>query len=253
MNLHGVRAIYGFEMARTGRTLMQSILSPVISTTLYFVVFGAAIGSRMAQVGGVDYGAFIIPGLVMLSILMQSVSNASFGIYFPKFVGTIYEVHSAPLSYIEVLLGYVGAAATKAIIVGAIIMITARLFVDYSIAHPAVMVVFLVLTTVTFSLLGFIIGIWADNFEKLQVVPLMIITPLTFLGGSFYTIDMLPPLWQKVSLLNPVVYLVSGFRWSFYGLADVNVGISVVATLVFLGLCLTGVWWIFRTGWRLKA
>ena len=253
MNLHGVRAIYGFEMARTGRTLMQSILSPVISTTLYFVVFGAAIGSRMAQVGGVDYGAFIIPGLVMLSILMQSVSNASFGIYFPKFVGTIYEVHSAPLSYIEVLLGYVGAAATKAIIVGAIIMITARLFVDYSIAHPAVMVVFLVLTTVTFSLLGFIIGIWADNFEKLQVVPLMIITPLTFLGGSFYTIDMLPPLWQKVSLLNPVVYLVSGFRWSFYGLADVNVGISVVATLAFLGLCLTGVWWIFRTGWRLKA
>lgn len=253
MNLHGVRAIYGFEMARTGRTLMQSIMSPVISTTLYFVVFGAAIGSRMSEVGGVSYGAFIIPGLVMLSILMQSVSNASFGIYFPKFVGTIYEVHSAPLSYIEVVMGYVGAAATKAIIVGAIIMLTAHLFVDYSIAHPAVMVLFLVLTTVTFSLLGFMIGIWADNFEKLQVVPLMIITPLTFLGGSFYTIDMLPPLWEKVSLLNPVVYLVSGFRWSFYGIGDVNIGVSLAATLVFLALCLTGVWAIFRTGWRLKA
>lgn len=253
MNLHGVRAIYGFEMARTGRTLMQSILSPVISTTLYFVVFGAAIGSRMTQVGGVSFAAFIIPGLVMLSILMQSVSNASFGIYFPKFVGTIYEVHSAPLSYIEVLMGYVGAAATKAIIVGVIILATARVFVDYSIAHPAVMILFLVLTTVTFSLLGFIIGIWADNFEKLQVVPLMIITPLTFLGGSFYTIDMLPPLWQKISLLNPVVYLISGFRWSFYGLADVSVGISLAATLVFLAMCLIGVWWIFRTGWRLKA
>ncbi|HET7268257.1 MAG TPA: ABC transporter permease [Oleiagrimonas sp.] len=253
MNLHGVRAIYGFEMARTGRTLMQSILSPVISTTLYFVVFGAAIGSSIAHVGGVSFAAFIVPGLVMLSLLMQSVSNASFGIYFPKFVGTIYEVHSAPLSYIEVLMGYVGAAATKAIIVGVIIMLTARLFVDYSIAHPAVMIVFLILTTITFSLLGFIIGIWADNFEKLQVVPLMIITPLTFLGGSFYTIDMLPPLWQKVSLFNPVVYLISGFRWSFYGLADVPVGISVVATLGFLVLCLVAVWWIFRTGWRLKA
>lgn len=253
MNLHGVRAIYRFEMARTGRTLMQSVLSPVVSTSLYFVVFGSAIGHRMHSIEGVSYAAFLVPGLVMLSLLMQSVSNASFGIYFPKFVGTIYEVHSAPLSYIEVLMGYVGAAATKAIIVGLIILGTARLFVDYSIAHPAVMVVFLVLTTVTFSLFGFIIGIWADNFEKLQVVPLMVITPLTFLGGSFYPIHVLPPLWQKVTLFNPVVYLISGFRWSFYDLADVNVGISVAATLGFLVLCLAGVWWIFRTGWRLKA
>ncbi|MGH8234128.1 MAG: ABC transporter permease [Rhodanobacteraceae bacterium] len=253
MNLHGVRAIYRFEMARTGRTLMQSVLSPVLSTSLYFVVFGSAIGSRITSVEGVSYAAFIIPGLVMLSLLTQSVSNASFGIYFPKFVGTIYEVHSAPLSYIEVLMGYVGAAATKAIAVGLIILGTARLFVDYSIAHPAVMIVFLVLTTVTFSLFGFIIGIWADNFEKLQVVPLMLITPLAFLGGSFYSINMLPPFWQKVTLFNPVVYLISGFRWSFYGLADVNIGISVVATLGFLVLCLAGVWWIFRTGWRLKA
>ncbi|MGH8599326.1 MAG: ABC transporter permease [Burkholderiales bacterium] len=253
MNLHGVRAIYGFEMARTGRTLMQSVLSPVLSTSLYFVVFGSAIGSRITSVEGVSYAAFIIPGLVMLSLLTQSVSNASFGIYFPKFVGTIYEVHSAPLSYIEVLMGYVGAAATKAIVVGLIILGTARLFVDYSIAHPAVMIVFLVMTTVTFSLFGFIIGIWADNFEKLQVVPLMLITPLTFLGGSFYSINMLPPFWQKVTLFNPVVYLISGFRWSFYGLADVNIGISVAATLGFLALCLAGVWWIFRTGWRLKA
>jgi ABC-2 type transport system permease protein len=216
-------------------------------------VFGSAIGSRISHVEGVSYAAFIVPGLVMLSLLMQSVSNASFGIYFPKFVGTIYEVHSAPLSYIEVVMGYVGAAATKAIIVGLIILGTARLFVDYSIAHPVVMVAFLVMTTVTFSLFGFIIGIWADNFEKLQVVPLMVITPLTFLGGSFYPIHVLPPLWQKVTLLNPVVYLISGFRWSFYGLADVNVGISVAATLGFLLLCLAGVWWIFRTGWRLKA
>jgi ABC-2 type transport system permease protein len=252
MNLHGVRAIYKFEMARTGRTLMQSVLSPVISTTLYFVVFGA-IGSRIHSIGGVGYTAFLVPGLVMLSLLMQSVSNASFGIYFPKFVGTIYEVHSAPLSYIEVVMGYVGAAATKATVVGLIILATARVFVDYSVAHPAVMILFLLLTTITFSLFGFIIGIWADNFEKLQVIPLMVITPLTFLGGSFYSIDMLPPLWQKVSLVNPVVYLISGFRWSFYGLADVNVGISVAATLGFLVLCLVGVWWIFRTGWRLKA
>ncbi|HET9818496.1 MAG TPA: ABC transporter permease [Rhodanobacteraceae bacterium] len=252
MNFHGVGAIYRFEMARTGRTLMQSVLSPVVSTSLYFVVFGAAIGSRITSVEGVSYAAFIIPGLVMLSLLMQSVSNASFGIYFPKFVGTIYEVHSAPLSYIEVVMGYVGAAATKAIIVGLIILATARVFVDYSIAHPVMMVVFLVLTTVTFSLFGFIIGIWADNFEKLQVVPLMVITPLAFLGGSFYSIHMLPPLWQKVTLFNPVVYLISGFRWSFYGLADVNVGVSVVATLGFLALCMWGVWWIFRTGWRLK-
>jgi ABC-2 type transport system permease protein len=252
MNIHGVGAIYRFEMARTGRTLMQSVLSPVVSTSLYFVVFGAAIGSRITNVEGVSYAAFIIPGLVMLSLLMQSVSNASFGIYFPKFVGTIYEVHSAPLSYIEVVMGYVGAAATKAIIVGLIILATARVFVDYSIAHPVMMVVFLVLTTVTFSLFGFIIGIWADNFEKLQVVPLMVITPLAFLGGSFYSIHMLPPLWQKVTLFNPVVYLISGFRWSFYGLADVNVGVSVAATLGFLALCMWGVWWIFRTGWRLK-
>ncbi|HEX7342259.1 MAG TPA: ABC transporter permease [Rhodanobacteraceae bacterium] len=252
MNLHGVRSIYRFEMARTGRTLMQSILSPVISTTLYFVVFGA-IGSHISHIGGVSYAAFIIPGLVMLSILMQSVSNASFGIYFPKFVGTIYEVHSAPLSAFEVVMGYVGAAATKAIIVGVIILITARIFVDYSIAHPAVMILFLVLTTVTFSLLGFIIGIWADNFEKLQVVPLMVITPLTFLGGSFYSIDMLPPFWHEVTLFNPVVYLVSGFRWSFYGLADVSVTISIAATIGFLIVCLAAVWWIFRTGWRLKA
>jgi ABC-2 type transport system permease protein len=252
MNMHGVGAIYRFEMARTGRTLMQSVLSPVVSTSLYFVVFGAAIGSRITSVEGVSYAAFIIPGLVMLSLLMQSVSNASFGIYFPKFVGTIYEVHSAPLSYIEVVMGYVGAAATKAIIVGLIILATARVFVDYSIAHPVMMVVFLVLTTVTFSLFGFIIGIWADNFEKLQVVPLMVITPLAFLGGSFYSIHMLPPLWQKVTLFNPVVYLISGFRWSFYGLADVNVGVSVAATLGFLALCMWGVWWIFRTGWRRK-
>jgi ABC-2 type transport system permease protein len=252
MNIHGVGAIYRFEMARTGRTLMQSVLSPVVSTSLYFVVFGAAIGSRITNVEGVSYAAFIIPGLVMLSLLMQSVSNASFGIYFPKFVGTIYEVHSAPLSYIEVVMGYVGAAATKAIIVGLIILATARVFVDYSIAHPVMMVVFLVMTTVTFSLFGFIIGIWADNFEKLQVVPLMVITPLAFLGGSFYSIHMLPPLWQKVTLFNPVVYLISGFRWSFYGLADVNVGVSVAATLGFLALCMWGVWWIFRTGWRLK-
>ena len=253
MNWYGIRAIYGFEMARTGRTLMQSVASPVVSTSLYFVVFGSAIGSRITSVEGVSYGAFIIPGLVMLSLLMQSVSNASFGIYFPKFVGTIYEVHSAPLSFLEIVLGYVGAAATKAVIVGLIILATARLFVDYSIAHPLVMVAFLLLTTVTFSLLGFIIGIWADNFEKLQVVPLMVITPLTFLGGSFYSIHMLPPFWQKVTLFNPVVYLISGFRWSFFDLADVSVSISLVATLGFLALCLAAVWWIFRTGYRLKV
>ncbi|MDN5923827.1 MAG: ABC transporter permease [Xanthomonadales bacterium] len=252
MNLYGVRAIFGFEMARTGRTLMQSIASPVLSTSLYFIVFGAAIGSRITSIEGVSYAAFIIPGLVMLSLLMQSVSNASFGIYFPKFVGTIYEIHSAPLSYLEIVMGYVGAAATKAIIVGIIILFTARLFVDYSIAHPAMMILFLVLTTITFSLFGFIIGIWADNFEKLQVVPLMVITPLTFLGGSFYSINMLPPFWQKVTLFNPVVYLISGFRWSFYGLADVSVGISIAATLGFLAACLVGIWWIFHTGWRLK-
>ena len=253
MNWYGVRAIYRFEMARTGRTLMQSVASPVVSTSLYFVVFGSAIGSRITSVEGIHYGAFIIPGLVMLSLLMQSVSNASFGIYFPKFVGTIYEVHSAPLSFLEIVLGYVGAAATKAVIVGLIILATARLFVDYSIAHPLVMVAFLLLTTITFSLLGFIIGIWADGFEKLQVIPLLIVTPLAFLGGSFYSIAMLPPFWQKVTLFNPVVYLISGFRWSFYGLADVGVGISLVATLAFLVLCLATVWWIFKTGYRLKV
>ncbi|MEY2170217.1 MULTISPECIES: ABC transporter permease [unclassified Rhodanobacter] len=253
MNWYGIRAIYRFEMARTGRTLMQSIASPVVSTSLYFVVFGSAIGSRITSVEGVSYAAFIIPGLVMLSLLMQSVSNASFGIYFPKFVGTIYEVHSAPLSFLEIVLGYVGAAATKAVIVGLIILATARVFVDYSIAHPLVMIAFLLLTTITFSLLGFIIGIWADNFEKLQVVPLMVITPLTFLGGSFYSIHMLPPFWQKVTLFNPVVYLISGFRWSFFDLADVSVGISLAATLGFLALCLAAVWWIFRTGYKLKV
>ena len=253
VNLHAIRAIYVFEMSRTGRTFLQSIVSPVISTSLYFIVFGAAIGAKISEIDGVRYGSFIVPGLIMMMLLTQSTSNASFGIYFPKFVGTIYEVHSAPLSYLEIVTGYVGAAATKAIIVGLIILATARVFVDYSIAHPLVMVLFLVMTTVAFSLFGFIIGIWADNFEKLQVVPLMIITPLTFLGGSFYSIHMLPPFWQKVTLFNPVVYLISGFRWSFYGLADVNVGISIVATLVFLALCLTGVWWIFRTGWRLKT
>ncbi len=253
MNLYAVRAIYRFEMARTWRTLMQSVASPVLSTSLYFVVFGSAIGSRITSVEGISYGAFIIPGLIMLSLLTQSISNASFGIYFPKFVGTIYEVHSAPLSYIEIVMGYVGAAASKSVLVGLIILATARLFVDYHIAHPLWMLAFLLMTAVTFSLFGFIIGIWADNFEKLQVIPLLVITPLTFLGGSFYSIHMLPPLWQKVTLFNPVVYLISGFRWSFYGLADVSVGISLAATLGFLAACLAVVWWIFRTGWRLKA
>ena len=253
MNWYGVRAIYRFEMARTGRTLMQSVASPVVSTSLYFVVFGSAIGSRITSVEGIHYGAFIIPGLVMLSLLMQSVSNASFGIYFPKFVGTIYEVHSAPLSFLEIVLGYVGAAATKAVIVGLIILATARLFVDYSIAHPLVMVAFLLLTTITFSLLGFIIGIWAEGFEKLQIVPLLIITPLTFLGGSFYSIDVLPPFWQKVALFNPVVYLISGFRWSFFEVADVHIGVSLVMTCVFLVACLAAVSWIFRTGYKLKT
>ncbi|MGB5851986.1 MAG: ABC transporter permease [Rhodanobacter sp.] len=253
MNIHGIRAIYGFEMARTRRTLLQSIVSPVISTSLYFVVFGAAIGSHMNGIDGVSYGAFIVPGLVMLSLLTQSISNASFGIYFPKFVGTIYEILSAPVSPFEIVAGYVGAAASKSIILGAIILATARLFVSFEIAHPLWMVAFLVLTAVTFSLFGFIIGIWADNFEKLQLVPLLIVTPLTFLGGSFYSIHMLSPLWQKVTLFNPVVYLISGFRWSFYGVADVGVGISLGMTLVFLGVCLGLVWWIFRSGYRLKA
>jgi ABC-2 type transport system permease protein len=240
-------------MARTRRTLMQSIASPVLSTSLYFVVFGSAIGSRITSVEGVSYGAFIIPGLIMLSLLMQSVSNASFGIYFPKFTGTIYEIHSAPVSFVEIVAGYVGAAATKSVIVGVIILATARLFVDYRIAHPLLMVAFLLLTAVTFSLFGFIIGIWADNFEKLQVIPLLVITPLTFLGGSFYSIHMLPPLWQKVTLLNPVVYLVSGFRWSFYDLADVGVDASLAAIAGFLVACLIAIGWIFRTGYKLKS
>lgn len=253
MNWHAIRAIYRFEMSRTRRTLMQSIASPVLSTSLYFVVFGSAIGSRITSVEGVSYGAFIIPGLIMLSLLMQSVSNASFGIYFPKFTGTIYEIHSAPISFVEIVCGYVGAAATKSVIVGVIILATARLFVDYHIAHPLLMVSFLLLTAITFSLFGFIIGIWADNFEKLQVIPLLVITPLTFLGGSFYSIHMLPPLWQKITLLNPVVYLVSGFRWSFYDLADVSVGISLVAIAGFLVACLVAIGWIFRTGYKLKS
>ncbi|MGF6495226.1 ABC-2 type transport system permease protein [Luteibacter sp. 621] len=252
MNIHGIRAIYRFEMARTFRTLTQSIASPVLSTSLYFIVFGAAIGSRMGAIGGVSYGAFIIPGLIMLSLLNESISNASFGIYMPKWAGTIYELLSAPVNYVEVVLGYVGAAATKSMILGALILVTSRLFVDYQIMHPVWMVAFLMLTAVTFSLFGFIIGLWADDFQKLQVVPLMVITPLTFLGGSFYSINMLPPFWQKVTLFNPVVYLVNGFRWSFYGQADVNVVVSVSATVGFMLVCLGIVWWIFRTGWKLK-
>jgi ABC-2 type transport system permease protein len=253
VNVHAVRAIYGFEMARTRRTLMQSIISPVISTSLYFVVFGAAIGSRIQEVGGISYGAFIVPGLVMLSLLTQSISNASFGIYFPRFVGTIYELLSAPVSYFEIVLAYVGAAASKSIILGLVILATAGLFVPLHIAHPAWMVLFLVLTSVTFSLIGFIIGIWADGFEKLQLVPLLIVTPLTFLGGSFYSVDMLPPFWQKVSLFNPVVYLISGFRWSFFGIADVSVAVSLGMTFVFMAISLSIVAWIFKTGYRLKT
>jgi ABC-2 type transport system permease protein len=253
MNLYAVRAIYRFEMARTGRTLLQSIASPVISTALYFIVFGGAIGSRISEIGGVSYGSFIVPGLIMLSLLTQSISNASFGIYFPKFVGTIYELLSAPVSYAEITIGYVGAAATKSIILGLIILATATLFVPMRIDHPLWMLLFLVLTAVTFSLFGFIIGIWADGFEKLQLVPLLIITPLTFLGGSFYSIDMLPPFWRNVTLFNPVVYLVSGFRWSFYSIADVGIGMSLTMTLVFLGACLAIVAWIFKTGYRLKS
>jgi ABC-2 type transport system permease protein len=252
MNLRAVLTIYRFEMRRTLRTLFQSIISPVLTTTLYFVVFGAAIGSRITEIDGVSYGAFIVPGLIMLSLLTQSISNASFGIYFPKFVGTIYEILSAPVSYLEIVIGYVGAAATKSIVLGAIILATAGLFVPLKIAHPVWMLSFLVLTAVTFSLFGFIIGIWADGFEKLQIVPLLIITPLTFLGGSFYSISILPPVWQTVSLFNPVVYLVSGFRWSFYESSDVSVGVSLLLTLVFLTICLTTVWWMFATGYRLK-
>ena len=253
MNLPAVKAIYRFEMARTGRTLMQSILSPVLSTSLYFVVFGAAIGSRIQEIDGVSYGGFIVPGLIMLSLLTQSIANASFGIYFPRFVGTIYELLSAPVSSLEAALGYVGAAATKSIILGVIILATAALFVPLRIAHPFWMIAFLVLTAVTFSLFGFIIGIWADNFEKLQVIPLLVVTPLTFLGGSFYSIHMLPPFWQTVSLFNPVVYLVSGFRWSFFGVGDVSIGVSLAMTLIILALCLVTVTWIFRTGYRLRT
>ena len=253
MNFYAIRAIYFFELARTWRTLMQSIASPVISTSLYFVVFGSAIGSRMTEIDGISYGAFIVPGLIMLALLTESISNASFGIYMPKFSGTIYEILSAPISYVEIIIGYVGAAATKSIILGLLILATARLFVSFEIAHPLWMIIFLVLTAVTFSLFGFIIGVWADGFEKLQIIPMMIITPLTFLGGSFYSISMLPPLWQSITLFNPVVYLISGFRWSFYGVSDVNVTISVAMTLVFLLLCLTTVWWIFKTGYRLKS
>ena len=253
MNHHAIRAIYNFEMARTWRTLLQSIAAPVISTSLYFIVFGSAIGSRMAQVDGVSYGAFIVPGLTMLAILTQSISNASFGIYMPKFSGTIYEVLSAPVSPLEIVTGYVGAAASKSILLALIILATARLFVDYSIVHPVWMFGFLVLTSVTFSLFGFIIGVWADGFEKLQIVPAMIVTPLAFLGGSFYSVNLLPAPWHQVSLLNPVVYLVSGFRWSFYGISDVGVGISLLMTMVFLVLCLALVSLIFKTGYRLKA
>jgi ABC-2 type transport system permease protein len=248
-----MRAIYRFEMARTRRTLMQSIISPVISTSLYFVVFGAAIGSRIAHVEGISYGAFIVPGLIMLSLLTQSISNASFGIYFPKFTGTIYELLSAPISYLEIVVSYVGAAATKSVILGLIIMATASLFVPLEVAHPVWMLLFLLLTSVTFSLVGFIIGIWADGFEKLQLVPLLIVTPLTFLGGSFYSIDMLPPFWQTVTLFNPVVYLISGFRWSFYGIADVSVGASLAMTIVFMAISLVIVAWMFKTGYRLKS
>jgi ABC-2 type transport system permease protein len=253
MNIPAMRAIYRFEMTRTRRTLMQSIISPVISTSLYFVVFGAAIGSRIQQVGGISYGAFIVPGLIMLSLLTQSIANASFGIYFPKFTGTIYELLSAPVSYLEIVVSYVGAAATKSIALGLIILATAGLFVPLHVVHPFWMLVFLVLTAVTFSLVGFIIGIWADGFEKLQLVPLLIVTPLTFLGGSFYSIDMLPPVWQTVTLFNPVVYLISGFRWSFYGIADVSVGVSLAMTAGFMAISLGIVAWIFKTGYRLKT
>ena len=253
MNVHAIRAIYGFELSRTWRTIYQSIASPVLSTSLYFIVFGAAIGSRMAHVDGISYGAFIVPGLIMLSILTESVSNASFGIYMPKYSGTIYEILSAPISTTEIIIGYIGAAATKSVILGSIILITARLFVSFSIVHPVWMVASLLLTAVTFSFFGFIIGIWADGWEKLQIVPLMIVTPLTFLGGSFYSINMLPPLWQKVALFNPVVYLISGFRWSFYGISDVNIVVSFSMIMLFLLACFAAVWVIFRTGYKLKA
>jgi ABC-2 type transport system permease protein len=252
MNWRAIWAIYTFEMARTGRTLFQSVVSPVVSTSLYFVVFGAAIGSRITEIDGIPYGAFIVPGLIMLTLLTQSTANASFGIYFPKFVGTIYELLSAPISFYEIVIGYVGAAATKSVILGVIILATAGFFVPLRIEHPFWMVSFLVLTAVSFSLLGFIIGIWAKGFEQWQLIPLLIITPLTFLGGTFYSISVLPPAWQTVSLFNPIVYLVSGFRWSFFGTADVGVGVSVAATLCFLGGCMVLVWWIFKTGYRIR-
>ncbi len=253
MNGYGIWAIYRFEMARALRTVWQSIVTPVITTSLYFVVFGAAIGSAMTEVNGVPYGAFIVPGLVMLSLFTQSIFNASFGIYFPKFTGTIYEILSAPVSYIEIVIAYVGAAATKSIILGVIILATARLFVPLEVLHPLTMITFLVLTAVTFSLFGFIIGIWAQGFEQLQFIPMLVITPLTFLGGSFYSIDMLPGIWRTISLFNPVVYLISGFRWSFFGTSDVNIGVSLAATLAFFAICLAIVAWIFKTGYRLKS
>ena len=252
MKLTAVWAIYRYEMTRFFRTLLQSFISPVISTSLYFVVFGTAIGSRIQEVEGVSYGAFIVPGLIMLSVIMQSISNASFGIYFPKFIGTIYELLSAPVSFLEIVAGYVGAAATKSLFIGGVILGTASLFVDLTIQHPLAMIAFLVLTCVSFSLMGFIIGLWAGNFEQLQLVPLLIVTPLVFLGGSFYSISMLPPFWQTVTLFNPVVYLISGFRWAFFGLADVPIGISLMAISGFTALCLGIIWWIFRTGWRLR-
>jgi ABC-2 type transport system permease protein len=253
VNIHAIRSIYFFELARAWRTLLQSVAAPVISTSLYFVVFGSAIGSRMTQIDGVQYAAFIIPGLTMLSLLTESISNASFGIYMPRFSGTIYEVLSAPIAWPEIVIGYVGAAATKSVLLGAVILATARLFVSYDIAHPVWMVAFLVLTSVTFSLFGFIIGLWADGFEKLQIVPTLVVTPLTFLGGSFYSTRMLPPVWQKITLFNPVVYLVSGFRWSFYDASDVSVGISMAMTLGFMTACLIAVAWMLKTGYRLKA
>jgi len=253
MNIHGIKAIYKFEMARMKRTLLQSVVAPVLTTSLYFIVFGAAIGSRIQEVDGVSYGAFIVPGLIMLNLLTQSISKASFGIYFPKFVGTVYEMLSAPVSMLEVVIGYVGAAATKSLILGLIILATASFFVELRIAHPFVMLAFLILTTLSFSMMGFAIGIWADNFEKLSLVPMLLVTPLIFLGGSFYSIDMLPPVWQTISLFNPVLYLVSGFRWSFYEIADVNVVVSLVSICVFLAICYGAVWWIFKTGYKLRS